>query len=346
MAKRAVPKPTGATVPHRPHYLGLNELRPTVHLAGCYHFKRDVWFHYRIPSHHLILVESGRIEANTKDGRFEAKSGDLICFRPTEWNQYGTHTPTLFYQAHVEFARPPRHKLTPFLAGIGPLPVCLPMGEVFDDMRRAFESLCLEITHTGVIHQLRMRAAIYEMLAIVAEAIGPEPQPVRHIDPWLRTQQRLDSTLNKELKIEDLARQMGLSTEHFIRQFKHHFGTSPKAYHTRARLQEAARWLRGSDKSIKAIAYGLGFNDPKSFARRFKQHFGVKPSDLRLTAPSDSVDTSAASKKIFPMNVHLIPPQSSPLCLERYFPKRKGAELALPERDAILDKLRYPEKYV
>jgi len=346
MAKPTGGKPTGATVPHRPHYLSLNELRPTVHLAGCYHFKRDVWFHYRIPSHHLILIESGRIEANTKDSQFEAKSGDLICFRPTEWNQYGTHTPTLFYQLHVEFARPPRHKLTPFLTGIGPLPVCLPSGDVFDDMRKAFESLCLEITHTGVIHQLRMRAAIYEMLAIIAEVIGPEPQLVRQIDPWLRIQQRLDSTLNREPKIEDLARQMGLSTEHFIRQFKHHFGVSPKAYHTRARLQEAARWLRGGDKSIKAVAYGLGFGDPKSFTRRFRQHLGVKPSDLRLTAPSESADTSAAGKKVFPMNVHLLPPQTSPPCFDRYFPRGKADEPVLAQPEAIRDKLEHPEKYV
>ena len=298
---------------NRLHYLGMNELRPAVHLAGCYHFRRDVSFHYRIPSHHLMLIESGRIEAQTKDGAFEAKSGDLICFRPAEWNQYGTHTPTLFYQAHVEFAGPPRHKLTPFLEGIGPLPVCLSLGDKFNDMRKLFEALCLEVTHAGVIHQLRMRAAIYEILAIIAGAIEPEPEAVRHLDPWLRIQQRLDSTLNKELKIEELARQMGLSTEHFIRQFKHHFGISPKAYHTRARLQEAARSLRGSDKSIKAVAYGMGFGDPKSFTRRFKQHLGVKPSDLRLTSPSDALENSDTNRKIFPMNVHLLPPQTSPL---------------------------------
>jgi len=256
--------------------------------------------------------------------------------------------------AHPAMSRmePVRHAHThpvlssPFLEGIGPLPMCLPMGEVFDDMRKAFESLGLEITHTGVMHQLRMRAAIYEMLAITAEVIGPEPQPVRQIDPWLRIQQRLDSTLNKELKIEDIARQMGLSTEHFIRQFKHHFGISPKAYHTRARLQEAARWLRGSDKSIKAVAYGLGFGDPKSFMRRFRQHLGVKPSDLRLTAAAESADISAAGKQIFPINVHLLPPQTSPLYFERYFPRGRADEPGLAQREAIRDKLEHPEKYV
>jgi AraC-like DNA-binding protein len=330
----------------RPHFLGLNELRPAVHLAGCYHFKRNVWFDYRIPSHHLILIESGRIEAKTKDGSFEAKSGDLVCFRPAEWNQYGTHTPTLFYQAHVEFAGPPRHKLTPFLEGIGALPVRVPLGEHFAEMRRLFETLCLEITHNGIIHQLRMRGAMYEILAIAAAAVGPGKDTVPHLDQWLRVQQRLDSNLSQDLRIEELARQMGLSTEHFIRQFKQHFGISPKAYHTRARLQEAARSLRGTEKSIKSIAYSMGFSDPKSFTRRFKQHLGVKPSDLRLTAPSDAAEACTTSRTLFPLNVHLLPPQTTPVSFKRYFPKGKGTIPAPSDHDKILDKLSHPEKYV
>src|ERR1039457_2909611 len=299
---------TKRTIVKRPHYLVLNEIRPTLLLAGCYHFRRDICFQYRLPSHHLMLIESGRIEAKTKDGSFQAKSGDLICFRPAEINQYGAHIPTLFYQAHVEFARPPRHRMTPFLEGIGPLPVCISLGESFDDMRKLFEVLCLEVTHAGVIHQLRIRAAIYEILAIVAAGTVPTQEAVAHIDPWLRVQQRLDSTMRKGLKIDELARQMGLSTGHFIRQFKKHFGLSPKAYHTRARLQEAARALRGSDKSIKALAYDLGFCDPKSFTRSFKHYLGVTPSDLRLSTPAEAAETPHANRRGFPMNVHLLPP--------------------------------------
>jgi AraC-like DNA-binding protein len=329
-----------------PRYLGVTDLRPAVHLAGYYHFKRDVRFQYRIPSHHLMLIESGRIEAQTEESAFDAASGDLICFRPAEWNQYETHSPTSFYQVHVEFAGPPRHRLTPFLRDIGPLPVCLSLEGSFADARTLFETICLEITHAGVVHQLRIVAAVYELLAIAAGAIAPVPETVRHLDPWLRMQQRLDSALTKELKIDELARQMGLSNEHFIRQFKHHFGMSPKAYHTRARLQEAARALRGSDKPIKAVAYDLGFGDPKSFTRRFRHHLGVKPSDLRPSAPPGTTDAPGAGNKIFPMNVHLLPPQASPLCFDRYLPRKKRTAPALDERGAMADKLRHPEKYV
>src|SRR5207253_10590203 len=130
------------------------------------------------------------------------------------------------------------------------------------------------------------------------------------------------------------------------RQFKHPFGISPKAYHTRGHLLEAARTLRSnSDKSFKAVAYSMGFKDPKSFTRRFKQHLGVKPSDLRLHPSSGVVESNGVRPNIFPMNVHLFPPEASP-SLDQYLPKKRRMVPALPEREVILDKLRHSEKYV
>ncbi len=55
-----------------PHHLAMNELKPALHLAGCCQYRRDVWFQYRVPSHHFILIESGRIEAKTQEGVFQA----------------------------------------------------------------------------------------------------------------------------------------------------------------------------------------------------------------------------------------------------------------------------------
>src|SRR4051812_26490501 len=91
-----VPKSIRAAVQR----LGAEELSPRVDLAGCWYFHDDVAHRYRIPSHHLILVESGEIKARTPYGSLAAKAGDLICFRPAEVNHYRNCGPTLFYQAH------------------------------------------------------------------------------------------------------------------------------------------------------------------------------------------------------------------------------------------------------
>lgn len=298
-----------------------------------------------MPSHHLILIESGQIEAQTMYGVFQAKANDLLCFRPAEYNQYETHSPTSFYQIIVEFASPPRHRLTPFLQGIGPLPAHLSLGDAANDARDLFETVCLTITQKRVVNQLRLRAAIYELLAVAAAIIVPSHESTHHLDPWLRIQQQLDFTLNKELKIIDMARQMNLSMEYFIRQFKNHFAISPKAYHMQVRLQEAVRILRSGDKSIKEVASRLGFNSPKTFARCFKHHFGMIPSEVLLSPPSKAMEKIETSKKLFLINQHLLPAATSPPCFEQYVPKKKPLATTLPEHAAILDKLSHPEKY-
>jgi AraC-like DNA-binding protein len=330
-----------------PHVLAMNELKPTLHLAGCFHFRRDVWFQYRLPYHHLMLIESGRIKAETEDGVFHAGPRDLICFRPTDSIRYDAHAPAVFYQAVVQFASPPRQRLTPCLDGVGLLPVWVSLGESFEEMRKLFEVLCLEVPHTGAVHQLRISAALFDILAIVAAAVGPQEEAGARIDLWLRVQQRLNSTLDGKLRIADLARQMSLSTEHFIRRFKIHFGLSPKAYHMRARLQEAVRSLKGGSQSIKTLAYSLGFSDPTSFGRRFKHCMGVTPSDLRSSSSAADADAVPSRKQGFPINVHLVPP---PLdwsnFIECYLPKGPRATTTVAESDVILDKIRHPEHYV
>lgn len=136
---------------------------------------------------------------------------------------------------------------------------------------------------------------------------------------------------------------MGLSSEYFIRRFKNRFGLSPKAYHMRARLQEAARSLRGDSQSIKTVAYNLGFNDPKSFGCRFKHYFGVTPSDLRSSASFETAETVHPHKGGFRMNVHLVPPKSNAGGLDRYLPKGLGATATRAESSVILDKIRHPK---
>lgn len=47
------------------------------------------------------------------------------------------------------------------------------------------------------------------------------------------------------------------------------------------KMLEARRLLRFSGKSIKEIAYDIGFEDLQSFGRFFKKHEGVAPSEYR-----------------------------------------------------------------
>ena len=324
--------------------LSLEEVVPSMGLAGCYHFKQPVSFDYRVTAHHLILIEQGEIKARTPSARFTAKAGDLVCFRPTEVTHYSVTPDTLCYQASVEFAPPPRHQMTPFLGGIGPLPLCQPLGSWFHEARACFEKLCLEITRAGDAHRLRERAAICDLLALVALAAGSnEKNATGETDRWLRTRQRIEASLTRPLSIKSLASELGVTTTYFIREFKKRFGITPKACNIQSRLRESVRQLRGGEQSIKSIALSLGFEDPKAFTRRFKHHYGLKPSDLTQSQPlPEPRITSKKTKGLFPLNQHLLPPSEHPIDFKTYLPK---GTLTPAERRRALDKLKNPANY-
>ena len=309
------------TTASRARYVTLDQICPTVELASAWSYPNDIWHKYRIPGHHLLLIESGWIEARTPDGRVDARAGEMICFRPTEHNEYGNHGATLFYQAHINFSPPPRHQDTPWLDELGPLPLHLKLGDSFDAMRRVFETLCIELSQRGAAHKLRLHAAVFELLAIVADAAGKMPTRTQKLDAWQRARLRLGSQLQSELRIEKLAREMGVGADHFIRQFKQRFGMSPKHYRTHAKMREAARLLRSGDQPVKAVAYALGYPDTKSFTRIFKRSLGMIPSDLR-SLPSESVGPQPLAGQLYPINQHVIPPDAGMDWFDKWKPVR------------------------
>jgi AraC-like DNA-binding protein len=315
-------------------YLTLDELSPTIHMAACFRW-HNVRHRYRIPSHHLLLIESGKLEAKTPQGSFEAKAGDLICFRPTDWNEYGTRGTAVVYEMHFEFAPPPRQRLTPTLDEFGPLPERVPLGAAFEEMRRVFEVICTEISQSGAIHRLRLRAAVHEMLALIVSVRRFDENKLQHLDRWQRLRLRFDSNPLAQFSIAQLAREMGLSRRYFSRVFRQRFGLTPKAYHVHARLREVTRLLRSTDKPIKTIAFEMGFADPRVLSRLFKHHLGVLPSDVRRGGNGEiPIDGSPASGKpatgqLFPINQHLLPPESDPQWKETYLPPKRQRDFQM-----------------
>jgi len=63
--------------------------------------------------------------------------------------------------------------------------------------------------------------------------------------------------------------------------YKKYTGMPPNQYHLRLRLQKSKEMILFSNKSIKAIAYEVGFESIHYFSRLYKKKEGIAPSRVR-----------------------------------------------------------------
>lgn len=86
---------------------------------------------------------------------------------------------------------------------------------------------------------------------------------------------------NPNLRLEDVAQAVGLSSGYLHRAFKAATGETPLAYIQRKRIDRALQLLGSRDISVLEVATQVGFVSPSHFARLFRQRVGVTPSEYR-----------------------------------------------------------------
>ncbi|WP_418660866.1 helix-turn-helix transcriptional regulator [Bacteroides ilei] len=102
-------------------------------------------------------------------------------------------------------------------------------------------------------------------------------------DRIVKTIDYIRNHLYSDIKIGDLAQQVFLSTDHFIKLFKHEMHTTPLQYITKKKIEKAQLLLATCDLSVKSISYKLMFDDYSYFCWIFKKITGVTPKEYRLT---------------------------------------------------------------
>jgi AraC-like DNA-binding protein len=91
-------------------------------------------------------------------------------------------------------------------------------------------------------------------------------------------QQALDAHTDN---IDEMAKIANMSKFHFIREFKKAVGITPWQYVIQRKITIAKELLHNHSKTIKQIAYEVGFSDPDYFSTIFKKRTGLKPQDFR-----------------------------------------------------------------
>jgi len=138
------------------------------------------------------------------------------------------------------------------------------------------------------------QAAEYLLLSLIYQWYGrghnsDQIQEVRQVslhkrnDHVERALQLMEKSIQEKMNTQDVAEELGLSEEHFIRLFRKTLGMSPFQYFTRLKVEAASAYLVESFMPIKTISDYFGFENPFHFSRVFKKCTGLSPQEYRKT---------------------------------------------------------------
>ena len=95
------------------------------------------------------------------------------------------------------------------------------------------------------------------------------------------------------VRIEQLARQIGVSRSYLYKAFLHCSGKSVQQYLQDLRLEEACRLLADTRRAVTDIAYSCGFPDSPSFCGLFRKVYGGTPVQFRQRMAKGRSGTAA-----------------------------------------------------
>jgi AraC-like DNA-binding protein len=91
----------------------------------------------------------------------------------------------------------------------------------------------------------------------------------------------LDSNLNTNLSLTELAKICDVSPFHLARSFTTHVGIPPHAYHVQKRIEYAKTLIQQGVALVEA-ASKAGFADQAHLTRHFRRHLGAVPGQFKM----------------------------------------------------------------
>ncbi len=110
------------------------------------------------------------------------------------------------------------------------------------------------------------------------EGLRATPQAYGRLSRAIETMHR---DYARRLSARRLASEAGVSHSQFDRRFRRLFGTTPREYLLRVRVNAACRFLEDTDRTVTDIALAVGFYDHSHFSRTFRRLMGVSPKRYR-----------------------------------------------------------------
>ncbi len=129
------------------------------------------------------------------------------------------------------------------------------------------------VTNQVCVHLLRNYAG--ELREAQIAKSGLSPTQARRVREFMET------NLDRNLSLADIAQVANISVFHLIRQFNETFGCPPYVYLMHRRLERAREMIASGDIALKCVAASCGFSDQSHMTRLFRREFKITPGEYR-----------------------------------------------------------------
>lgn len=133
-------------------------------------------------------------------------------------------------------------------------------------------------TEAPVLVPLVKREIVYRLL------MGEQGERLRHIaslsgytPPIAKVIERLHKDYDQPIRVENIARELGMSVSGLHHHFKAVTAMSPLQFQKRLRLQEARRLMLAEGLDAASAGYSVGYHNAAHFNREYKKMFGLPP---------------------------------------------------------------------
>jgi len=144
-----------------------------------------------------------------------------------------------------------------------------------------FNELLEEANENCFITANQGSSMIFELINMLAEVYDRKRDIQNQSQLVLKAKQLILKRLEQGVSCHEVASILGVSREHFSRQFKIEAGISPAEFIIKCKINEACGMLKESTISCKEIAFKLGYENASNFIRTFKKYQKMTPIEFR-----------------------------------------------------------------
>lgn len=278
----------------------LNNISPIVNSAGKTSFSPGFVQKSKTTQvcsdHDLHFVASGRGVLIINDTEYQLEKGDVLLVYPGDSFRVYTKGDEDFvrYFIHLDFYNiKDLKRKTPIL----------PNGEkwprlVHIQTDAEIRAICSAIVYHHMHNQSMVSPIITggELKALLGLVLNTylntkithQFQRIKSYKNIIKAEKFIRANYQRDITLQDMAREANLSETYFGNIFKKIIGKSPIDYLTRTRINHAKRLLIETDYNINEISSLIGYEDSHYFSYIFKQKEGITPSEF-LSSLSETI---------------------------------------------------------